>query len=103
MPAPVTSITTPDTETVLTSGVDLVGASSGSISVAWSKLNGPGNVTFSAPNSNNTHATFSANGVYILKFTGTNGSGSTFALVMITVFDLMAVPGPNPAINSENP
>src|SRR6202042_154881 len=43
------------------------------LTVAWSKLDGPGDVTFSTPNSPATEATFSQPGVYLLRLTADNG------------------------------
>jgi hypothetical protein len=103
MALPVTSITNPDSEVVLTSGIDLVGVSTGATSQLWTKVVGPGTVTFTTPTQLSTHADFSVNGVYLLRLTGTNVSGSMYADIIVTVFSLMAVPNPNPAINSENP
>ena len=49
---------------------------SGQISVAWSKVSGPGTVTFADPNAKNTTATFSALGTYVLRFTASDSQQS---------------------------
>ncbi|MGD9628399.1 MAG: peptidoglycan DD-metalloendopeptidase family protein [Pyrinomonadaceae bacterium] len=48
------------------------------VTVTWSKVSGPGTVTFGNTNSLNTTATFSMSGTYVLRLTGNDGllSGS---------------------------
>src|SRR5881628_2869430 len=41
----------------------------GALTSTWSKVSGPGTVTFSNPNALSTTATFSANGVYVVRLT----------------------------------
>ena len=41
--------------------------------LAWSKVSGPGTVTFSPPDANNTAANFSANGTYVIRLTANDG------------------------------
>jgi len=62
----------------------------------WSKINGPGNVTFSAETALTTNVTFSENGMYVLAITATNGSLVARDYVVVRVLDLEALPGPNP-------
>jgi hypothetical protein len=57
----------------------------GTLSVSWIKLSGPGTVGFSAPNSANTSATFSAAGVYVLRLTASDGALSRSDDVTVTV------------------
>ena len=57
----------------------------GLLSIAWSKLSGPGNVTFSNSNAPLTTATFSASGVYQLRITGNDGAIIRTDDVTITV------------------
>ncbi|MCE9544415.1 MAG: hypothetical protein K8T25_02675, partial [Planctomycetia bacterium] len=52
------------------------GGSSGA-TMTWSKVSGPGTVTFGNPNSLQTTATMSAVGTYVLRLTGTDGANST--------------------------
>lgn len=44
------------------------------LSTQWSKVSGPGTVTFTSSTSTNTGAQFSANGRYVLRLTATDGS-----------------------------
>ena len=54
------------------------GLPSGStLTVSWSKISGPGTVTFSAPTSLATNATFAAAGTYVLRLTATDSELST--------------------------
>lgn len=46
----------------------------GSGSIQWSKILGPGNVTFSTPTALNTIASFDAVGAYTLRLTYTDGT-----------------------------
>jgi hypothetical protein len=57
----------------------------GLLSIAWSKLSGPGNVTFSNSNAPITTATFSASGVYQLRITGNDSALIRTDDVTITV------------------
>lgn len=66
--------------TITTSSTTLTGTASddglpagSSISVAWSKVSGPGNVAFANAASLSTTATFSAFGVYVLRLTASDG------------------------------
>jgi hypothetical protein len=43
------------------------------LTFAWSKVSGPGNVSWSAQNSRTTHARFSAKGLYILQCSVSDG------------------------------
>jgi hypothetical protein len=51
----------------------------------WSKVSGPGNVTFGAPNSAVTNVAFSAPGVYVLSLSASDTQLSASATVNITV------------------
>ncbi len=44
------------------------------LAVVWSKLSGPGNVTFSTPTAAATSASFSAPGTYVLRLSATDGA-----------------------------
>ncbi len=59
----------------------------GSITLAWSKVSGPGTVNFTAPANRDTDAAFSAAGVYELRLTATPPGGAPDAsdTVVITV------------------
>jgi len=45
-----------------------------SLSVSWTKIDGPGNVVFANPNAEDTTATFGADGVYVLRLLATDGA-----------------------------
>jgi hypothetical protein len=55
------------------------------LSVTWSKVNGPGTVTFSNANALSTTATFSTSGTYALRLTGSDSLLSSTDDVTITV------------------
>jgi len=57
----------------------------GLLSIAWSKISGPGTVTFSNSNAPVTTATFSASGIYQLRITGNDGAIIRTDDVTITV------------------
>ena len=51
---------------------------------AWSKVSGPGNVTFGSPSAEDTTVTFSAAGTYVLRLTGTyNGLSVTDDITVV--------------------
>lgn len=56
---------------------------------AWSKVSGPGNVTFGDSSQVDTTATFSAAGTYVLRLTATDSAFSTSDDITITVTDLI--------------
>ena len=51
----------------------------------WSKVTGPGTVTFTAPSALVTDATFSALGAYVLRFTASDGALSSSADLTVNV------------------
>ena len=55
------------------------------LTTTWSKVSGPGTVTFGNANAANTTATFSAGGEYVLRLTVTDGNATTSANITITV------------------
>jgi hypothetical protein len=90
--APVVSVGSAQTIT-LPAAVNLTGTVTddglpkppGTVTKTWSKVSGPGNVTFANPNAAATTATFSAAGPYVLKLTGNDSALSASATVAITV------------------
>lgn len=64
------------------------------LSLNWSKINGPGTVAFSNPSALQTSATFGAEGVYTLRLTATDGELSASDDVIVTV---------NPAQSNQPP
>jgi RHS repeat-associated protein/uncharacterized repeat protein (TIGR01451 family) len=59
--------------------------SGGSLTVVWSKLSGPGTVSFNNPNAAMTQATFGAAGVYVLRLTAGDSEQTASDDVTITV------------------
>lgn len=61
------------------------GLPNNTLTITWSKVSGPGTVTFSPPNSTQTSATFSTAGVYVLQLLVSDGAASASSQVTITV------------------
>lgn len=57
----------------------------GTLTSGWSKVSGPGTVTFSAPTALNTSASFSASGFYVLRLTVSDGALAASDDVTVTV------------------
>jgi hypothetical protein len=55
------------------------------LTISWSKVSGPGSVTFANPSEPTTTADFSAPGVYELQLTATNNWGTTTDRVVVTI------------------
>src|SRR5439155_26001268 len=55
------------------------------LTVIWSKVSGPGTVTFENPNALKTTATFSTAGIYVLRLTASDGFLYSTSDVTITV------------------
>jgi hypothetical protein len=64
---------------------DLLATTGGPVTVGWHKVSGPGTVTFSSPNSEDTSATFSAVGTYTLRMHATDGTCNATDDVTVTV------------------
>src|SRR5579864_2330143 len=76
------------TITLPTNTVTLNGSASGGnppLTLAWSKVSGPGSVTFSSPASAVTQATFSTFGVYVLQLSATDGNSTASATTSVVV------------------
>jgi hypothetical protein len=56
-----------------------------SLTTAWTKISGPGTVTFGDASAVDTTATFGASGTYVLRLTGDDGEATAFDEVTITV------------------
>ncbi len=69
------------------------------LAIAWTKVSGPGTVTFANAGAAATTATFSAAGLYVLRLTANDGALSTFDETEITVNEANQAPvveaGPN--------
>lgn len=57
----------------------------GTVATTWSKVSGPGTVTFEDPTLRETAATFSESGIYVLRLTATDSELSSLSEVTITV------------------
>ena len=75
----------PDTSVTLNgSGVDDgLPACGGSLTYVWTKVSGPGTVTFAPANAAVTTATFSTPGVYVLRLTGSDSELTNFDEVTV--------------------
>lgn len=62
-----------------------VGGASPVVTTTWSKVSGPGTVTFANASAVSTTATFSSSGTYTLRLTGTDGTTTQTDDVVITV------------------
>jgi len=69
----------------LNGGVTDDGLPNGALTSTWSKVSGPGTVTFGNATHAATTATFSAPGVYILRLTGDDSQAAVYSDVTITV------------------
>jgi RHS repeat-associated protein len=95
----------PDQTTVLSAGAQLNGTASddglpagSNLTTTWSKVSGPGNVTFLNPNVTVTGANFSVTGTYVLRLTANDGGLSASDDLTIIVND--NVPAPTVQITS---
>jgi len=57
----------------------------GALTTTWTMLSGPGVVTFANPSLPSTAATFSSNGIYVLRLTADDGATATTLDVTVTV------------------
>ncbi len=67
----------------------------GSFTVTWSKVTGPGTVTFADANAASTTASFSVDGTYVLRLTASDGDLSASADVTVTVTPVNTAPTVN--------
>jgi hypothetical protein len=83
----------PDQTITLPTSATLTGTASddgrpsppGQVTKSWTKVSGPGTVTFSAPNALSTSATFSAAGTYVLRLTASDSALSSSDDVTVVV------------------
>jgi hypothetical protein len=68
------------------------GLPSGTLTTLWSKVSGPGDVTFLNPTFTISGAQFSATGTYVLRLTASDGALTGSEDVTITVIDNVAPP-----------
>lgn len=89
------SITLPDSAPLNGSAID-DGKPSGSLTTQWSKISGPGTVTFGNANAPQTTASFSAAGSYTLQLMASDGELSSSDEMVVTVQSAGAPPPPPP-------
>jgi hypothetical protein len=87
---PAQTITLPDTATLNGTVTDDGLPSGGTLTITWSKISGPGSVTFGPPNTAVTTATFGQAGTYVLRLTANDSQLPGYGEVTVTV---------NPAAN----
>jgi hypothetical protein len=89
----------PDAQVVIPRTITLSGVAgddglpNGTLTTTWSKLSGPGTVTFADPSQLQTTASFSAPGSYVLQLTASDGALSTISTLAVT-----AAPTPNDSL-----
>jgi YD repeat-containing protein len=89
--APVVSAGPNQTITLPTNAVTLGGTATddglpnNTLTLSWTKVSGPGTVTFGSPNMASTSATFSTFGTYVLKLTANDSQLSSSSNVTVTV------------------
>ena len=88
------TITLPGT-VVLNGAVTDAGYPVGTMTTAWARLSGPGNVIFANDQAAQTTASFSTFGTYVLSLTANNGTLSSTATTTITVNQAAAAPVTN--------
>lgn len=91
--APTVSIPTAPSSITLPVSASLIGTAAddglpvvpGALTLAWTKQSGPGTVSFTAPSSLSSTATFSVAGSYLLRLSASDGELSSFAEARIEV------------------
>jgi hypothetical protein len=75
----------------------------GAVSVAWSKLSGPGTVGFGSPTSITTTATFSKSGTYVLRLTANDGAAVAYDDVVVNAqASVLFVVGSTQSMNAQD-
>src|SRR5258705_3994185 len=88
----------PHQTVLLSRGAQLDGSASddglptGNLNTSWTKISGPGAITFLNPNVTITGALFSATGTYVLRLTAGDGALTASDDITITVIDNVAPP-----------
>lgn len=89
----------PDFRCLLSTGFNLLAVcNEPTATFLWTKISGPGDVTFSAPTSLASHVNFSKNGIYQLRLTGTVAGSIFWDNIILTVLNLGALPGIDPVL-----
>src|SRR5262249_14537774 len=78
------TITLPQAASLSGSAID-DGLPNGTLTTTWSKVSGPGSVTYSIANALATPASFTVSGTYTLRLTASDGAVSTSADISIKV------------------
>ena len=86
----------------LSATIDDDGLPANTLGGTWSKASGPGEVTFGELTDENTTASFSADGSYVLTFTATDGELEESDQLKVTVEAADPVPNTNENINAAN-
>jgi hypothetical protein len=94
------SVTLPNSATLNGTVTDDGLPSGSSLTSVWSKTSGPGTVSFTDPNAQDTSASFSAAGSYVLRLTASDGQLSSFDEVTITVTVAEGQKNQPPAVNA---
>jgi hypothetical protein len=68
---------------------DGVPTSPGTLVTTWSKISGPGNVTFDNPNDDTTSASFDFPGIYVLRLTAYDGALQNYDELTVEVTDVL--------------
>ncbi len=80
----------PETATLVGSATD-DGRPNDALTHTWSKVSGPGTVTFGSPSALTTTATFSAAGTYVVRLTASDGELSDSDDATISVYEPLAI------------
>jgi hypothetical protein len=86
---------------LLSASVNDAGGPLASPQLTWTRVSGPGNVTFVNASSSSTSASFTAAGTYVLRLTANDGQYSSFDEVTIVVL-AEPEPAPEPAPPQES-
>jgi RHS repeat-associated protein len=84
-PGPAQTITWPTNTTTLNGTVTDDGLPNNTLTISWSKVSGPGTVTFTSPSTGITQATFSTYGTYVLQLAGNDSQLSSSSNVTVIV------------------
>jgi len=90
------TLTLPSTASLSGTATDDGLPTGSSLTTTWSKVSGPGTVTFTNPAAKTTTASFSVEGSYILRLTASDGSLTSSDDVTVTVNPVAAAPPPSP-------
>jgi len=88
------------TSAVLNGSVKDDGLPSSTVNVSWTKVSGPGTVTFSAPTNATTNATVSVAGTYVLRLTGSDGVLSASDDVVVNLQPAVSTQNQAPKVSS---